>query len=158
MYEYTVYMNGWTENEVYTVVANNESDAINQGQKLADAPFASLIEIELKGYNKMTTTQISYKELVNRLDVAKLFNKAPELDPEIYDNIINGSLWYNEDEEEDDRLKDIFQWYLISRGDAEYLKNTDELVFYSDVLDEYVWGVTHFGTPWTDVTLEIREG
>lgn len=106
----------------------------------------------------MTTTEISYKELVNRLDVAKLFNKAPELDPELYDNIINGSLWYNEDDDEDDALKDIFQWYLISPGDAEYLKNTDELVFYSDILDEYVWGVTHFGSLWDNVTLEIKEG
>jgi hypothetical protein len=106
----------------------------------------------------MTTTEISYRELVNRLDVAKLFNKAPELDPELYDNIINGSLWYNEEEEDDDTLKDIFQWYLISHGDAEYLKNTDELVFYSDILDEYVWGVTHFGTSWDDVTLEFKEG
>lgn len=104
----------------------------------------------------MTTTEISYNELLKRLDVAKLFNKAPELDPELYDNIINGSLWY--DEEEDNTPKDIFQWYLISPSDAEYLKNTDELVFYSDVLDEYVWGVTHFGTPWNSVTLEIKEG
>ena len=114
----------------------------------------------------MTTTEISYKELVNRLDVAKLFNKAPKIDPEIYNNIINGSFDYCEIHEECDELQDdceftatdIFQWYLISTGDAEYLKNTDELVFYSDILDEYVWGVTHFGTPWTDVTLEIREG
>lgn len=106
----------------------------------------------------MTTTEITYSDLVKRLDVAKLFNKAPELDENIYDNIINGSLWYDEDNEEDDTLKDIFQWYLISPSDAEYLKNTDELVFYSDVLDEYVWGVTHFGTPWNSVTLEIKEG
>lgn len=106
----------------------------------------------------MITTEITYSDLVKRLDVAKLFNKAPELDENIYDNIINGSLWYDEDNEEDDTIKDIFQWYLISPSDAEYLKNTDELVFYSDVLDEYIWGVTHFGTPWDDVTLEIKEG
>lgn len=52
MYEYTVYMNGWTENEVYTITANTESDAINKAYKLADAPFASLIEIELKESTK----------------------------------------------------------------------------------------------------------
>lgn len=43
---YVVVMNGWSENEVYTVTAENESDAINQAYKLADAPFASLVEVE----------------------------------------------------------------------------------------------------------------
>lgn len=104
------------------------------------------------------TKTINFIELTDRLNGVYLFNKAPELDPEIYDNIINGSLWYNEDDEEDDTLKDIFQWYLITPSDAEYLKDhTDELVFYSDVLDQYVWGVTHFGTPWDNVTLDIKE-
>lgn len=47
MNKYTVVMNGWTENEVYTIQADDESDAINQAYKLADAPFASLVEVEL---------------------------------------------------------------------------------------------------------------
>lgn len=46
MNTYTVVMNGWTENEVYTTTATNESTAINKAYKLADAPFASLVEIE----------------------------------------------------------------------------------------------------------------
>lgn len=100
-------------------------------------------------------TRISYAKLVNRLDAVKLFNKAPELDPEIYDKLENGSLYILDDDgNETDDFVDVFQWYLISPSDAEYIKrNTDELIFYSDVLDEYVWGITHYGTSWDKVDL-----
>jgi len=38
-----------------------------------------------------------------------------------------------------------------------YLKRvSDELVFYSEVLDEYIWGVTHYGTAWSHVKVDIN--
>lgn len=46
MHEYTIIMNGWSENEVYTVHAKDEGEAIQQAYKLADAPWSSLVEIE----------------------------------------------------------------------------------------------------------------
>lgn len=98
-----------------------------------------------------TTETITYAELVKRLGAVKLFNKAPELDENLYDELENGDFGG------DDDAVEIYQWYLIDPNDAEYLKrNTDELIFYSDVLDEYVWGITHYGTPWASVTLEMR--
>ena len=106
----------------------------------------------------MTTTTITYGELAKRLDNIYLFNKAPELDVNLYDNIENGSLWADVDDEDNDELQDIYQWYLIGKNDADYIsQHTDELIFYSDVLDEYVWGVTHFGTSWDYVELEFKE-
>lgn len=102
----------------------------------------------------MANTTITYAELVKRLDVVKLFNKAPELDEDIYSGLENGDLATDDSND----YIEIFQWYLIGANDAEYLKDhTDELIFYSDVLDEYVWGVTHFGTPWDSVNLEFKE-
>lgn len=104
---------------------------------------------------------ITYSELAKRLNACKLFNKAPELDPEIYQGLENGSLYQDVDEDYFDEEteapeKEIFQWYLIDPSDADYIKrNTDELIFYSEVLDEYVWGVTHFGTSWDGVELEF---
>jgi len=106
----------------------------------------------------MTTTEtITYAELAKRLNACKLFNKAPELDPEmIYEGLENGSLWAEPEDEENDEVQEIYQWYLIDPSDAEYMKsNTEELIFYSEVLDEYVWGVTHYGTSWDYVTLEF---
>jgi len=105
----------------------------------------------------MTKEVITYAELARRLNVAKLFNKAPELDPEmLYEGLENGSLWVDSEDEDNDEVQEIYQYFLIDPSDADYLKrNTDELVFYSEVLDEYVWGVTHFGTSWEGVTLEF---
>lgn len=39
--------------------------------------------------------------------------------------------------------------YIISKYGYELLKEyTDELVFYNDRLDLYIWAVTHWGTSW----------
>ena len=114
---------------------------------------------------------ITYSELARRLDAVKLFNKAPELDPEfIYEGLENGTLDYCPEHDTSERDKciekrncemenhEIYQYYLVGPGDADYLKRiTDELVFYSEVLDEYVWGVTHWGTGWDGVTLEVKD-
>lgn len=43
--------------------------------------------------------------------------------------------------------EEIFQWYIISNPNF-LIEHTNELVFYDDELDLYVWGVTHFGTSW----------
>lgn len=54
----------------------------------------------------------------------------------------------------------IFQDYIISEYGYKILEEyTDEIVFYNEKLDVYVWGVTHFGTSWDYVltTLELIE-
>lgn len=39
--------------------------------------------------------------------------------------------------------------YIISEYGYKFLKNyTDELVFYNEHLDIYIWAVTHWGTSW----------
>ena len=57
---------------------------------------------------------------------------------------------------------EIFQYFIISDNGAEILKDyTDEIVFYNETLDMYVWGVTHWGTSWdyflTDIKLNCGE-
>jgi len=114
-----------------------------------------------------TSERITYKELADRLDSIYLFNKAPELDENLWDNLENGELEYmcdciqcddRPDDEKEMISEEIFQWYLIGKNDAEYLmRHTDEIIFYSDVLDEYIWGVTHWGTPWEGVELEFKD-
>ncbi len=52
---------------------------------------------------------------------------------------------------------DVFQYYIISDNGAEILKNwTNEIVYYNEDLDMYVWGVTHCGTSWSYVLTDIR--
>lgn len=43
----------------------------------------------------------------------------------------------------------IMQDFIISKYGYEILKEyTDELVFYNEELDVYIWAVTHWGTAW----------
>lgn len=52
---------------------------------------------------------------------------------------------------------DIFQYYIISDSGANILESmTDEIVFYNETLDMYVWGVTHWGTGWDYVLTNIK--
>ena len=58
---------------------------------------------------------------------------------------------------EDAHYEEIFQYFIISDNGAEILKDyTNEIVFYNEALDMYVWGVTHWGTSWDYVLTDIR--
>lgn len=51
----------------------------------------------------------------------------------------------------------IFQDYIISESGYRFLAEyTDEIVFYNEKLDLYIWGVTHFGTSWDYVLTDIK--
>ena len=51
----------------------------------------------------------------------------------------------------------VFQDYIISENGYKILEEyTDELVFYNEKLDVYVWAVTHFGTAWDYVLTNIK--
>lgn len=62
----------------------------------------------------------------------------------------------NELEEEQDDTDEIFQYYIVSDNGAEILKEVNEIVFYNERLDMYVWGVTHYGTSWDYVLTDIE--
>lgn len=51
---------------------------------------------------------------------------------------------------------DIFQYYIVSDNGAQILAEADEIVFYNEELDMYVWGVTHYGTAWSYVLTNIK--
>lgn len=60
-------------------------------------------------------------------------------------------------EREQDSQPEIFQYFIISDSGASILKDyTNEIVFYNEVLDMYVWGVTHWGTSWDYVLTDIK--
>ena len=60
-------------------------------------------------------------------------------------------------ESEMDEQTEIFQYYIISDAGASILKDyTNEIVFYNETLDMYIWGVTHWGTSWDYVLTDIK--
>lgn len=57
---------------------------------------------------------------------------------------------------------DVYQTYIISESGYHFLNRyTDEIVYYNEELDLYLWGITHFGTSWdyvlTDIKVKERE-
>lgn len=51
----------------------------------------------------------------------------------------------------------VFQDYIISEQGYKLLEElTDELVFYNEKLDIYVWAITHFGTSWDYVLTDVE--
>lgn len=60
-------------------------------------------------------------------------------------------------EDEDGNYYEVYQYYIISDYGARILKEyTDELVYYHEGLDMYLWGITHFGTAWDYVLTDIK--
>lgn len=61
------------------------------------------------------------------------------------------------EESEDGYFYDVYQYYIITYNGARLLGEfTDELVFYNEELDMYLWGITHFGTSWDYVLTDIK--
>ena len=70
-------------------------------------------------------------------------------------NKINDFERINENEESEEY--EVFQWYIIDQWGAELLAQwlPNEIVYYSEELDLYIWGVTHYGTVWRGVLTDI---
>lgn len=62
-----------------------------------------------------------------------------------------------EEQDEDEADEEVFQWFIIG-DEAAYMFSqlTNELIYYSESLDMYLLGVTHFGTAWSGVMTEWK--
>lgn len=115
----------------------------------------------------MTKETISYRELARRVGDCVLNNNIMNTGDFDFE-LVGGKDDYcykHETEEECEKdsenceyeSKDVYQNYIITPSGADYLiKNTDEIVYYSEKLDLYLWGITHFGTSWDGVFTEIK--
>lgn len=56
---------------------------------------------------------------------------------------------------EEEHYNEIYQYFIVSENGAEILKEAGEIVYYSNTLGLYVWGVTHWGTSWDYVLTNI---
>lgn len=53
--------------------------------------------------------------------------------------------------------RDTFQDYIISELGATILYDlTDEIVFYNEGLDLYIWAIDHWGTGWDYVLTDVK--
>lgn len=56
---------------------------------------------------------------------------------------------------------EIYQYFIVSDNAVSILALNNEIVYYIEDLDVYVWGVTHWGTSWdyvlTNIKIELDE-
>lgn len=116
---------------------------------------------KLYGINFCDNEASDYGKKNGRLDyatLAKAFNKV--LNNDIMEATRNIGFWEQVNgfmDNEEENYIDVFQYYIISADGADILMDwTNEIVFYNEALDMYVWGVTHYGTDWRYVLTEIE--
>lgn len=69
--------------------------------------------------------------------------------------LVNG-LDFDYEEEEIIEEPEVFQWYIVSDSGAQIIQDyTNEILYYHDELDIYLWGVTHWGTGWDYVLTDV---
>lgn len=111
---------------------------------------------------------VSYWEQVSGIidntdEIEELEEKRDELEEEnennpsqIIENEINEiNEQIEELESEQDGDKEVFQWFIVDDWGARLLKEINEIVYYNETLDMYLWGVTHYGTSWDYVLTSI---
>ena len=74
------------------------------------------------------------------------------IENEIYG--INEKITELESEQDDD--PEVFQWFIVDDWGARLLQDINEIVYYNETLDMYLWGVTHYGTSWNYVLTNIE--
>ena len=106
--------------------------------------------IKLSDYAK-EHGRVDYAALAKMLGGAILNNEIIKHESEYW--IIENGSFYDEDNNE----SEVFQYFIISPYGARMLQEyTDELVFYNEELNIYLWGITHFGTSWDYVLTDIE--
>lgn len=96
------------------------------------------------------------KDLEDLLEENKNDKKITAELKKIENEIDNLSDQIEELENEQDNEPEIFQWFIVDDWGAELLQRINEVVYYNETLDMYLWGVTHYGTSWDYVLTSIK--
>ena len=98
----------------------------------------------------------------NTEEIEELEEKRDELEEEnesspsqILENEINEINEQIEELESEQDDQEVFQWYIVDDWGGRLLTEINEIVYYNETLDMYLWGVTHYGTSWDYVLTNI---
>lgn len=141
-----------------------------QNGRVDYATLAKCFDAVLNNDIMSLTCNIGYWEQVsgtvdNQEEIEELEEKRDELEEEnensqsqIIENEINEiNEQIEELENEQDEGQEVFQWFIVDDWGARLLqKETNEIVYYNETLDMYLWGVTHYGTSWDYVLTSIK--
>ena len=132
------------------------------------ATLAKCFDAVLNNDIMSLTYDIGYWDQVSGIidntdDIEELEEKRDELKEEnesspsqIIENEINEINDKIEDlEREQNDEPEVFQWYIVDDWGAKLLQEIDQIVYYNETLNMYLWGVTHYGTSWDYVLTSI---
>lgn len=91
------------------------------------------------------------EEKLDELEEQNESNPSRILESKIYD--INDRIAELENEQDE---QVVFQWYIVDDWGARLLQDIDEVVYYNEALNMYLWGVGHYGTSWDYVLTSIK--
>ena len=137
---------GYYDNEKYTIFAMRLNTVYKSSFKLTDAvSFTKINVLGKKGYLDYQTLSTKVGDMVLNNDIMKLTGYE------------NWELVHGDYEDEDGEYYEIYQYYIVSDFGYNILERyTDEIVYYNEKLDMYVWGITHYGTAWSHVLTNIK--
>ena len=132
------------------------------------ATLAECFDAVLNNDIMQLTYDIGYWEQVsgavdNTDDIEELEEKRDELEEEnessqsqILENEIDEINEKIEELENEQDGQEVFQWYIVDNWGGRLLTKINEIVYYNETLDMYLWGVTHYGTSWDCVLTNIK--
>ena len=113
--------------------------------------YGNEVSEEGQKYNRLDYATLA--KAFNHVMCNNIFEKASLND--CYWELVSGCDY---DEETEEPIE-VFQWFIVDSQGAEILEECNEIVYYNEYLDLYVWGVTHWGTSWdyvlTDVPINV---
>lgn len=95
------------------------------------------------------------KEQIDELEDQITADSTEQQDEQTSEQIRELEEKIEELEREQDEQPEVFQWYIVSDNGASILEEINEIVYYNETLDMYLWGVTHYGTGWDYVLTNI---
>ena len=131
------------------------------------ATLAKCFDAVLNNDIMQLTYDIGYWDQVsgiidNSEEIEELEEKKEELEEEnesspsqILENEINEINDQIEELEREQDDKEVFQLYIVDDWGARLLHEINEIVYYNETLNMYLWGVTHYGTSWDYVLTSI---
>lgn len=154
--------------EKYYYYGNEVSEYGVENGRVDYATLAKCFDAVLNNDIMSLTYDIGYWEQVsgiidNSEEIEELEEKRDELEDENDEspsqileneiNILNEKI--EELENEQDEQPEIFQYFIVDDWGGRLLQEINEIVFYNEKLDMYLWGVTHYGTSWDYVLTNI---
>lgn len=154
--------------EKYYYYGNEVSEYGVEHGRVDYATLAKCFDAVLNNDIMSLTYDIGYWEQVsgtidNSEEIEELEEKKDELEDEndespsqILENeidLLNEKI--EELENEQDEQPEIFQYFIVDDWGGRLLQEINEIVFYNEKLDMYLWGVTHYGTSWDYVLTNI---